>query len=292
MKKEMLIGSSELTILLPAFNEEENIGETIATLQRLYPYAEILVIDDCSTDNTMQIAMEAGANVWPQPYNKGNGAAIKAGIRCAKGEWIVMMDADGQHDPADIHKLLKDKDKYDMVVGARGKADGSIHRNLANRIYNRLASYVAKFTIEDLTSGFRVINKKVAENYLSLLPNHFSYPTTLTLALLRNGRSIKYIPITAKKRKGKSKIKICKDGTRFLLIIIKIATLYSPLRVFLPISSLFFFAGLSYYFYTFTQYHRFTNMSALLLSCSVIIFMMGMISEQISQLKNENVERG
>ena len=281
----------KVTILLPAYNEEKNIGETIRKTRELYPDFEILVVDDGSTDDTMRIAMEAGANVWPHPINLGNGAAIKTGLRCAVGDWIVMMDADGQHDPADIARLLEHKDQYDMVVAARaGLLKGPAHRTFANRIYNMMASYVTSFKVEDLTSGFRLVKKDVVQKFIYLLPNTFSYPSTLTMAYLRSGRAVKYVPIQIQKRKGKSKISLLKDGTRFLLIITKIATLFAPLRVFLPISVLFFLTGFFYYIYTFITSHSFTNMSALLLSCSIIIFMMGLVSEQISQMRYEQSE--
>ncbi len=244
------------------------------------------MIDDGSIDNTMKAVIDAGANVWPHPYNMGNGAAIKSGIRNARGEWIIMMDADAQHDPAGIARLLEHKDRFDMVVGARNmEGQASLHRGLAHWAYNRLASFVIKFRVEDLTSGFRLIRKDVAQEFVYLLPNTFFYPATLTMAFLRCGRSVKYMPIKAAQRKGKSKIKLLRDGTRFFLIITKIATLVSPLRVFLPVSLLFFLLGSGYYAYTFITAHRFSNMSALLLSSSVIIFMMGLVSEQITQAR-------
>jgi len=275
----------QVTILLPAYNEEQSIAATIKSIQQLHPDFEILVIDDGSTDNTMQEAMDAGATVWPHPYNIGNGAAIKTGLRMASGDWIVMMDADGQHQPEDIARLLEYKDKFDMVVGARTKAsDTKVHRDIANTIYNWFASYVTKFKIQDLTSGFRIVRQSTVQKFVDLLPNTFSYPSTITMAYLRTGRSIKYVPIQTKARKGRSKIKLLQDGTRFILIIIKVATLFSPLRVFLPISAFLFFTALGYYLFTFTTQGRFTNMSALLFSSSLIIFMMGLISEQISQL--------
>jgi len=274
-----------VTVLLPAYNEEQSIAATIKSIQQLYPDFEILVIDDGSSDNTMKEAMDAGATVWPHPYNIGNGAAIKTGLRMASGDWIVMMDADGQHQPEDIARLLEYKDKFDMVVGARTKAsDTKVHRDIANTIYNWFASYVTKFKIQDLTSGFRLVNQSTVQKFIDLLPNTFSYPTTITMAYLRSGRSIKYIPIQTKARKGRSKIKLLQDGSRFFLIIIKVATLFSPLRVFLPISAFLFFTALGYYMFTFFSQGRFTNMSALLFSSSLIIFMMGLISEQISQL--------
>ena len=281
----------EVTILLPAYNEELSIGATIQKIQQLHPDFEILVVDDGSTDNTMQLAMEAGANVWPHPYNMGNGAAVKTGLRMARGEWIIMMDADGQHDPADISRLLEHKDAFDMVVGSRTRnSDTSRHRDFANWLYNRLASYVTKFRVEDLTSGFRLVRASVARDFIYLLPNTFSYPTTLTMGYLRSGRSVKYVPIQTAAREGKSKIKLLSDGTRFFLIIVKIATLFSPLRVFLPLSFLFLITGIAYYLYTFLTQGRFTNMSALLFNSSIIVFMMGLISEQISQMRYDRVK--
>ena len=284
-------GSVEVTILLPAYNEEHSIGNTIREIKQLYPDYEIFVVDDGSTDRTKEEAVKAGANVWKHPHNIGNGAAIKTGLRYASGEWVLMMDADGQHKPADIAKLLEQKDNYDMVVGARTKGSRtSWHRDLANFIYNWLASYVTKFKIEDLTSGFRLVKNDRISKFIYLLPNTFSYPSTITMAYLRSGLSIKYIPIQTLARKGKSKIKLFQDGTRFFLIITRIATLFSPLRVFLPVCFMFFVTGLGYYAFTYLTQNRFTNMSMLLLSSSVIIFMMGLVSEQISHMRYEKSE--
>ncbi len=280
-----------VTILIPAFNEEKSIGDTIGKVKDLYPDFEILVIDDGSTDKTLQAAMDAGANVWPHPYNIGNGAAIKSGLRIAQGEWIVMMDADGQHAPEDIAGLLEFKDTHDMVVGARQKdSETSLHRDIANTAYNWFASYVTKFKIADLTSGFRLVRTSTARQFIYLLPNTFSYPTTITMAYLRSGRSIKYVPIKTKLRIGKSKIKLFRDGSRFFLIITKIATLFSPLRVFLPVSLGFFFTGLGYYLFTYITENRFTNGSALLFNSSIIIFLIGLVAEQISQMRYDRIE--
>ncbi len=280
-----------VTVLIPAYNERRIIGNTVRRVKELYPDFEVLVIDDGSTDATMQTAMDAGANVWPHPYNIGNGAAIKSGLRVAKGEWIVMMDADSQHNPEDIGRLLLYKDTYDMVVGARGKeSKTSMHRDIANTVYNWFASYVTKFKVEDLTSGCRMVRSSTVRQFIYLLPNTFSYPSTLTMAYLRSGRTIKYIPIATKYRIGKSKIKLFQDGSRFFLIITKVATLFSPLRVFLPVSFFFFITALGYYFYTFITSGRFTNMSALLFNSSIIIFMIGLVAEQISQMRYDKVE--
>ncbi|NTW87671.1 MAG: glycosyltransferase family 2 protein [Desulfobulbaceae bacterium] len=280
-----------VTVLMPAYNEEQSIGNTIKKVRELYPDFEILVIDDGSTDNTLRVAMDAGANVWPHPYNIGNGAAIKSGLRVAQGEWVIMMDADGQHNPEDLARLLEFKDTYDMVVGARSSSsETALHRDVANTVYNWFASYVTQFRVEDLTSGLRLVRLTAVKQFIYLLPNTFSYPSTLTMAYLRSGRSIKYLPIQTKYRIGKSKIKLLQDGTRFFLIITKIATLFSPLRVFLPISLFLFLTGISYYGFTYFTQGRFTNMSALLFNSSLIVFMIGLVAEQISQMRYDRVE--
>ena len=221
----------------------------------------------------------------------GNGAAVKSGIRAATGDIIVLMDSDGQHKPEDIPRFLEQVGVFDMVIGARTKAsETSVHRDVANAIYNRFATYLTKKEILDLTSGFRAIKADIAKRFVYLLPNTFSYPTTLTLSLIRSGHSVTFIPIVAKKREGKSKIKLLKDGVRFFLIMLKIATLYSPFRVFLPVSASFFTVGIGYYVYTFITEHRFTNMSALLIGNGVIIFMMALIAEQIAQMRLDRTE--
>ena len=280
------------TVLLPAFNEEENIAPIVEKIRALHPDFEILVVDDGSSDSTAEAARQAGARVFSHPYNVGNGAAVKAGLRRASGRWVIMMDADGQHDPADISKLLAYGEEYDMVIGARTRgSDTSRHRDTANWVYNALASWVTKFKVEDLTSGFRLVERKTVRKYLPLLPNTFSYPSTITMAYLKSGKSIRYVPVTAGARKGTSKIKPLQDGTLFFLIIMKIATIYSPMRVFLPVSLLFFLTGVSYYGYTFITSRRFSNMSALLFTTSIIIFMIGLVSEQIAQMRYDREDR-
>ena len=286
------MNSNNVSIIIPAYDEEETIGGVIEEIKALYPEFEIIVINDGSSDNTAQAAKDAGALVYSHPYNIGNGAAIKSGIRFASGKILVFMDGDGQHRPEDIKDMLTWFPDYDMVVGARSKGhQASWGRGLANKVYNWLASYVAKFPIQDLTSGFRAVKSEIARNFLYLLPNTYSYPTTITLGVLRSGRSVKYVSIhTQSRNKGKSKIRVFRDGIRFFLIIAKICTLYSPFRIFLPMSIIMFFLGLSYYIYTFIVWGRFTNMSALLFTTSILIFMMGLISEQICQMRFERSE--
>ena len=282
----------KISVVLPAFREERVIGTVIQGVRAIMGSGcEIIVVDDGSSDGTGKAAEEAGARVVRHPYNMGNGAAVKSGIRAATGDIIVMMDADGQHKPEDIHRLIEQVGTYDMVIGARtGESETSVHRDVANAIYNRFATYLTKKEILDLTSGFRAIKADIAKRFVYLLPNTFSYPTTLTLSLIRSGHSVTFIPIVAKKREGKSKIKLLKDGVRFFLIMLKIATLYSPFRVFLPVSVSFFGLGIGYYVYTFITEHRFTNMSALLISNGIIIFMMALIAEQIAQLRLDRTE--
>jgi glycosyltransferase involved in cell wall biosynthesis len=286
------MSKTEVSIIIPAYNEAQTIGDVVTEIKISYPEFEIIVINDGSADNTASVAREAGAVVYSHPYNIGNGAAIKSGIRIASSDILVFMDADSQHDPKDIAKLLECFPDFDMVVGARPKGrQASWVRALGNRIYNWLASYVASFPIKDLTSGFRAVKSNIAHNFLYLLPNTYSYPTTITLSILRSGRSVKYVAINAQKRKeGRSKIKIFRDGITFFLVITKICILYSPLKVFFPISLMMFLLGLGYYLYTYFVWARFTNMSALLFMTSILIFMMGLISEQICQMRFERSE--
>jgi len=275
-----------ISIVLPAKNESGAIGQTIVQIKQLQLVNEIIVINDGSTDSTAQIAEQSGAKVVTHPYSKGNGAAIKTGARTATGDIIVFMDADGQHDPSDIPKLLeKINQGYDLVVGARQKgSQASMGRGVANALYNNLATYMTEQKVEDLTSGFRAVRADKFREFIYLLPNGFSYPTTSTMAFFRAGYSVTYVPIHAAKRIGKSHIQPLKDGVRFFLIIFKIATLFSPLKMFLPIAIVLFLMATGWYGYTLFELHRFTNMSALLYTGSIMIFLMGLISEQITAL--------
>ena len=275
-----------VSVVLPAKNESASVGAVVASLKSSYPEFEIIVVDDGSTDNTARLASEAGAQVITHPYSKGNGSAIKSGARAASGDVIVFMDADGQHDPVDIQRLLdRISEGYDLVVGARQQgSQASVGRGLANGFYNRLATYMTGHRVEDLTSGFRAVRASKFREFLYLLPNGFSYPTTSTMAFFRAGYSVTYVPIHAAQRVGKSHIKPLSDGVRFLLIIFKIGTLYSPLKLFAPVSALAFLVATLWYGYTLVMEGRFTNMSALLYTGSVMVFLMGLISEQITAL--------
>jgi len=282
-----------LSIIIPTYNEERAIASTIEGIFKLgLASYELLVIDDGSSDNTAEVARAADAKVISHPYNIGNGAAVKTGIRAARGKVVIFLDGDGQHDPTDIPRLVSLIDRYHMVVGARtSRSETHWHRDFANFIYNRFASFVADFRIHDLTSGFRAMRRDDALRFCDMFPNRFSYPTTSTLAFLRSGRSVAYVPIKTRFRVGKSKIRLVADGFEFLLIITKIAMTFSPFRVFLPVSSFLFSLGAFRYAYTYWQFGRFTNMSHLLINSSIIVFMLGLIAEQIASLRLEKGDK-
>ncbi len=277
---------SSLSIVIPAKNEGGAIGDVVAAAVKEYPEAEIIVVDDGSTDNTADAARDAGAKVIQHPESLGNGAAVKAGARAASGDIIAFMDGDGQHSAQEFGHLLKKLDEgFDMAIGARSSdMHANVGRLAANGIYNVVASWLTNRRIPDLTSGFRVVRAKLFKKFLYLLPNGFSYPTTITMAFMRAGYPICFEPIPVAKRIGKSHIRPIRDGIRFMVIIFKIATLYSPLKIFLPISVLFFTTGAGWYAYTYATLGRFTNMSMLLFSAAVIVFLIGLISEQITAL--------
>jgi len=275
-----------LSIVLPAKNEAAALAVLLPRLRRAYPDAEIIVVDDGSSDDTMKLCAENSVQAVRQPYSMGNGAAIKRGARAATGDTLVFMDADGQHDPALIDRLLQRlAEGFDMVVGARDwSGQAGVGRGVANTLYNWLASRMTNFQVLDLTSGFRAVRADKFREFLHLLPNGFSYPTTITMAFFRSAYAVAYEPIPVAKRVGRSHIRPLRDGVRFLLIIFKIATLYAPLKLFAPASLLFFLLGLGHYIYTFVTVHRLTNMSVLLFSAAVIVFLIGLISEQITSL--------
>ena len=276
----------QLSIVIPAKNESSAIGAVVSTARDCYPDAEILVVDDGSTDDTAAIAANAGATVVTHPESMGNGAAVKTGARAANGDVIALMDGDGQHDAQELAPLLQQLENgYDMAIGARETGShANVGRLFANGLYNVIASLLSGRKILDLTSGFRVVRAEKFKQFLYLLPNGFSYPTTITMAFLRSAYPITFEPITASRRIGKSHIRPLRDGARFMVIIFKIATLYSPLKIFLPVAALFFLTGAGWYAYTFATIGRFTNMSMLLFSAAVIVFLIGLISEQITAL--------
>lgn len=286
------MSNHSISIIIPAKNEQHGLAQILPGLKQRYPDAEILIVDDGSTDDTAELCTTHNVKVLRQPYSKGNGAAVKAGARAANGEVLIFMDGDGQHQPADISILLeKLSEGYEMVIGARTRnSQAGLHRATVNGFYNRMASWMTGHRIADLTSGFRAVQANKFRQFLSLLPNGFSYPTTITMSFFRAGYSVAYVPIHAPKRIGKSHIRLFRDGARFLLIIFKIGTLYSPLKLFAPVSISTFAIGLAYYGYTYFTYHRFTNMSALLFIVSVLVFLMGLISEQITALMYKDSE--
>ena len=277
---------ARVSIILPSNNEAAAIGVLIQRIVSLHPDAGLIVVDDGSNDATAQVASSAGARVVKHPYSKGNGAAVKSGARAATRDILVFMDADGQHRPEDIAPLLaRLNEGYDMVVGARQSgSQASLGRGLANGFYNWFASLMVGQRIEDLTSGFRAVRADKFREFLYLFPNGFSYPTTVTMAFFRAGYSVGYVPIHAAKRVGKSHIRPIRDGIRFLLIIFKVGTLYSPLKIFLPIAVIQVLIGLALYLNTYLSTGRLTLGTIFMISSGLTIFLIGLVSEQITQL--------
>jgi glycosyltransferase involved in cell wall biosynthesis len=277
---------NRLSIILPAKNEAPALANLLPRLRAAQPTAEIIVVDDGSTDDTQAICRQCDVKCLSSPYSMGNGAAIKRGARAATGDILVFMDGDGQHDPADVERLVEKLGQgYDMAVGARDwGSQAGVGRGIANTLYNWLATRMTGHDVADLTSGFRAVKAERFVEFLYLLPNGFSYPTTSTMAFFRSAYPVAYVPIKAAQRVGKSHIKPLKDGLRFLLIIFKIATLYSPLKLFVPASAVFFLLGCANYAWTFIHDGRLTNMSTLMWSAAVIVFLIGLVSEQITAL--------
>jgi glycosyltransferase involved in cell wall biosynthesis len=282
------------TIVIPARNEAVGLGHILPELHSRFPTLEILVVDDGSTDETTEVCRSYGVRVVSHAYSMGNGAAVKTGAREARGEILITLDADGQHDPADVPRLVeKYAQGYQMVVGARvtePRIGAGSHRNLANALYNRFASWMVGHRVADLTSGFRVVDAAKFRKFLYLLPNGFSYPTTITMSFFRSGYAVGYVPITAGKREGNSHVRLLRDGVRFLLIIFKIGVLYSPMKLFFPVSASLLFGGLANYIHTYLTDARFTNMSTLLLLAGLITFLVGLVSEQITSLNFRDSE--
>jgi glycosyltransferase involved in cell wall biosynthesis len=279
---------SVTSVVIPALNEGGVIVTVVTALRAQAPWHEIIVVDDGSTDGTGDRAREAGAIVVRHPYNKGNGAAVKSGIRRATGEVVLVIDGDGQHRPGDAARLAGYIGDYELVVGARSATtQATWSRRLGNAVLNRLASYLTERDIPDLTSGFRAARRDCLLEFLHLLPNGFSTPTTTTLAFIKAGYSVRFEPIDAEQRMGKSKIRLARDGAKFFLILLKIVTLFSPLRVFLPISLASFALGAAYAAWTIATQSHVANSSVLLIMLSVVIFLVGLVSEQISALRFE-----
>jgi glycosyltransferase involved in cell wall biosynthesis len=274
--------SRRISVVLPAFNEAEGVARVVRRVAEILPESEILVVDDGSGDGTAEAAAAAGARVVRHPYNKGNGAAVKTGIREARGEILLLMDADGQHDPEEIPALLAPMVDHDMVIGARAARDQKLVRAVGNAVFQGLASWLTGRPIPDLTSGFRAARRDRLLSILHLLPNGFSYPTTSCLAFLKAGLSVAFVPIRARPRVGVSKIRVARDGVRFVLIILKIVTLYSPLKIFFPISCLSFLVGTLYAVWNVVAFQKIPMGAALLIQLAVVVFLFGLISEQIA----------
>jgi glycosyltransferase involved in cell wall biosynthesis len=282
------MAASRTSVVIPAFNEALAIGALVGALRAAAPWHEILVVDDGSADATAVEAEAAGARVLRHPYNKGNGAAVKTGIRAATGEFVLIVDGDGQHRPADAERLVAQLDTYDLVVGARSAStQATVARRLGNALLNAIASYLTERRIPDLTSGFRAARRERLVEFLHLLPNGFSTPTTTTLAFIKAGYNVRFEPIDAAARQGQSKIRLAQHGIGFFLILLKVITIYSPLRIFAPVSAGAFLLGAGYALWTAVTQHHVTNSSVLLILTSIVIFLVGLVSEQIAAMRFE-----
>jgi len=280
---------AHVSVVIPAFNEGAVIAQVVSAIAAAGPWHEIIVVDDGSNDETASSATSAGAIVVRHPYNKGNGAAVKSGIRRATGEYVLIIDGDGQHGPEDARRLAARLGEYDLVIGARSTSTQATHaRRFGNTALNRLASYLTGREIPDLTSGFRGARRESLREFLHLLPNGFSTPTTTTLAFIKAGYNVAFEPIAARQRIGQSNIRFARDGVKFFIIILKIVTLFSPLRVFLPISLALFTLGTAYAAWTIATQSHVTNSSVLLIMMAVIVFLVGLVSEQISAMRFES----
>jgi glycosyltransferase involved in cell wall biosynthesis len=279
---------SSVSIVVPAFNEAASIAEVVDVLRSAAPWREVLVVDDGSTDPTAERAAAVGATVIRHPYNKGNGAAVKSGIRHATGDYVLILDADGQHPPEDALRIAARLGEFDLVIGARSDAThATAARRAGNALLNRVASFLTGRRIPDLTSGFRGARRDCLREFLHLLPNGFSTPTTTTLAFIKAGYNVAFEPVQARQRRGQSKIRLARDGARFFVIILKIVTLFSPLRIFLPVSAAAFVLGAGYALWTIYWQSHVANSSVLLIMFAVIVFLVGLVSEQISTLRFE-----
>jgi glycosyltransferase involved in cell wall biosynthesis len=283
-----------LSVVIPAYEEGDSVHRVIAKIRDLRPHAEIIVVDDGSPDNTSQAAREAGARVIRHPYNKGNGAAVKTGLRAATGDVVLLLDADGQHPPEDINNVLAPIGEYDLVVGARTRdSESAWIRNLGNGIFNGLATYLSGRPIPDLTSGFRAMKRGHIMEFIHLLPNLYSYPTTSTLAFIKAGYNVKFVPIRARKGTGRSNTKILRDGVRAIVIILRMITLFAPMKIFLPVSIGLFLLGVIYGLWNIflVNINRIPNGSVLLILSALFIFLFGLISEQIAAMRFESSQR-
>jgi glycosyltransferase involved in cell wall biosynthesis len=277
-----------VSILIPAYNEGPVVAEVILALRSAADWHEIILVDDGSSDGTAAAAEGAGARVLRHPYNKGNGAAVKSGIRAASGEYILVIDGDGQHKPEDAQRIAAQLGDYDLVVGARaGHTQATGVRRAGNGLLNAFATYMTGRQIPDLTSGFRGARRSILREFLHLIPNGFSTPTTTTLAFIKAGYSVVFLPIEARQRTGASKIRLARDGAKFLLIILKIVTIFSPMKIFLPVSAGSFLLGVLYGAWTVAVSGRIANGSVLLLMLAILVFLVGLVSEQISALRFE-----
>ena len=282
-----------LTVIVPIYNERERVIDTLSRILAVPLDTEVLAVDDCSSDGSSELVEQfakehPSVRVFHHPYNMGNGATVKTGLRNARAPFVMIADADGQHPPEEIPRFFEKVQDYDLVVGQRATGtEATLFRNFGNWVFNTFASYVAGCRIPDLTCGMRAMKRDIALEFIDLFPNGFSLSATSTLSVIKAGYSIAWIPIKSPKRAGKSKIRPLTDGSKFLLIIVRIAVFFKPLRVFLPISLFALFLGILDFTVTVISEGRIhiSPFAGLMFQSFLLIFLMGLMSEQIANLR-------
>lgn len=287
----MSINGKEISVIIPAYNEENTISEVVADLNKLSFVSEIIVVDDGSTDSTRQKALESGAKVISHENNCGYGASLKTGIINSKNDIIAFVDADAQHNPEDLTLMSEYIDEHDMIIGARNPgAHSPLWRKPGKMLINMLANYLAGYKIPDLNCGLRLVKKKSIMPYLKILPDRFSFSTTSTIFFIKDGLRVKFIPINAKKRIGKSSLRV-HHGLDTVILVLRMITLFEPLKIFLPVSIAIFVIGFIYATHEFITIKRFGATSLFLGITSLLVFFFGLIADQIATIRKENLSK-
>ena len=276
-----------VSLVIPAYNEERVIGSVVDQIINVMEKAditnEIIVVDDGSTDKTVQIIQERAVQLIRHPFNKGYGAALKTGMRKAKYDTIAIIDADGTYPAEDLPKLVSGIGEWDMVVGARVGEDVKIPplRKLAKWFLTQLATYLVGTPIPDLNSGLRVFKKDITMRFYHILPSGFSFTATITLALLSNDYLVQYVPIRYyKKRRGKSKIRPIRDTLSFLQLIIRTVMYFAPLKIFLPVSLALFLFSTIIFLYSVLVLHKLMDVTVVVtMLASIQIAAIGLLAD-------------
>jgi glycosyltransferase involved in cell wall biosynthesis len=282
---------SNISIIIPAFNEEEVIGSVVQSIHSAFPDSEIIVVNDGSTDNTAAELSKSGVIILNHDLNRGYGASLKTGARAARRDYVLFCDGDGQHSVEDVRRLMNECDGYDLVVGAR-KSDS--HRPFLRRpgkfVMRKYSEFLAGTKIPDLNSGLRIFKRDTLMRYLHLMPDGFSFSTTSTFTMIKSNRKYKYIPITVQKRIGKSSVRQLKHGPQALMLMLRLAVLFEPLKLFLWIAGILFILSLASLAIDMCSAGGFSDTTVILSIATIIIFMSGLLCDQVSAMRREKHE--